>query len=333
MNLALFRRRIVRHGALLLIPVALLLVIAEPVVAGFGITPPYVDNQRLTRGTVYEQKILLVRSDPTDDLRAQITYNIPEIESWFTVDRGTDFIMPKGERQVPIVIRVTVPDDAQFRKYGGAIRIRTSPTEQRSGGGVSIALGAQVDVNLEVVDKILDFVVRRIRVSDLETGRTKWGLFFPGKIRFLMTIENTGNVEYGPTRVVFDIYDNDLETLLETTENTNEIDRVPPFGTAEVVAELPTRLPPGLYRAKYSIYNGDMVAQTNEVSVGVSNVGSVLGYVGYSFDGLSLSDKLKVAAALFIPILLFAVFAFFIIRTRRRMMRRARRVPPPQRYQ
>jgi hypothetical protein len=327
MNQALFGRPHVRQFATFAVSLALFFGITEPALAGFGITPPYVDNQRLTRGTVYEQKILLVRSDPTDDLRTQITMNIPEIESWFTIDRGMDFVMPAGEKQVPMIVKVTVPDDAQFRKYAGAIRIRTSPVKESGGGGVSIALGAQIDVNIEVVDKILDFVVRRTRMSDLETGRVKWGLFFPGKIRFLMTIENTGNVEYGPTKVKFDIYDNDLENLLETTYNTNDIQTVSPFGIGEVVAELPTRLPPGRYKAKYSIYNGDIVAQQNEVTVSISNVGAVLGYVGYSFDGLSVTDKLKLGGAVAVPLLLVIIFIFLIIRTRRRMTRRVRRAP------
>ena len=157
--------------------------------AGFGITPPYVNNDRLTRGTVYEQRIDLVRSDPTEDLTADITMNVPGAENWLSIDRGQKFTMPAGQTDVPIVITVTVPSDAPYKTFKGAIRIRTSSKNVPTGGGVSIALGAQIDVNLKVVDKIYDFNVRQIRVDSLEEGRTKWGLYFPGKIRFYMTIE------------------------------------------------------------------------------------------------------------------------------------------------
>lgn len=292
--------------------------------AGFGITPPYVNNERLTRGTTFEQKITLVRSDPTDDLRAQITMNIPGIESWFTIDRGTDFIMPKGATQVPIYVRVAVPEDAIYKKYKGAIRIRTSPVAESGAGGVSIALGAQIDVDVEVVDQILDFEVRKIRITDLETGRKKWGLFFPGKIRFFMTIENTGNVEYGPTKVQFDIYDQDYETLLETTYNTNRITKIAPFTTEELLAELPTRLTPGAYRAKYTIYRGDEIAQQNEISLSVLTPGAVLGYEGYGFDGLYAEDWVKVVAVILIPLLVLLVIGILLLRLKNAARRRAR---------
>ncbi len=310
-----------RHAAL-----ALLFLLGTPLIAfaGFGITPPYVYNDRLTRGTVYEQKITLVRSDPTDDLRAQVTLNIPEIESWFTIDRGTDFILPKGVTQVPIYVRVTVPDDAVFKKYKGAIRIRTSPVNESGGGGVSIALGAQIDVAVEVVDQILDFEVRKIRITDLETGRKKWGLFFPGKIRFFMTVENTGNVPYAPTKVQFDIYDQDYETLLETTYNTNKIQKIAPFATEELLAELPTRLSPGRYRAKYTIYRGEDIAQQNEISLSVLTPGAVLGYEGYGFDGLYIEDWIKVVAVVTVPLLLFFVIVILALRMRNAARRRAR---------
>ncbi len=292
---------------------------ATPALAGFGISPPYVFNNRLTRGTVFKQQITLVRSDPTDDLTTTITMNIPEVESWFSVDRGQSFLMPKGEKQVPIVITVTVPEDASYARYKGAIRVRTAPADNArpEAGGVSIALGAQIDVDIEVVDKIYDFEVRKIRIDDLEEGRRKWGLFFPGKIRFYITVENTGNTEYGPTKVKFDIYDNQGETLIETTENTNKLKKVPPFGNDEIVAELPTRLTAGKYIAKYTIYKGDEIAQENEINVSIAAIGAVAGYEGYGFDGLSLEDKLKVAAAGSFPIILL-VGVVLMFRDRRK---------------
>ena len=287
--------------------------------AGFGITPPYVNNHRLTRGTIYEQKITLVRSDPSDDLKTEITMNIPEVESWFTVDRGKEFILPKGTTQIPIIICVKVPDDAPYKEFKGSIRIRTSSVAtSTTGNGVSIALGAQVDVDIQVVDKIFDFDIRKIRISDLETGRWKWGLYFPGKIRFFMTVENTGNTDFGPTKVRFDIYDSEMENLLETTENTNKIEKLAPFSIREVIAELPTHLGPGRYKAKFTIFKNDDIAQQNVIDVSISTIGSVAGYEGYGFWGLSLGDKLKVIALIGIPsIILILVILMIVIKRRR----------------
>jgi hypothetical protein len=290
--------------------------------AGFGITPPYVNNSRLTRGTVYQQRIELVRSDPTEDLTTTITMNVPGAENWISVDRGTEFTMPKGVTDVPITITVTVPGNAEFKEYRGAIRVRTSSSNVPANGGVSIALGAQINVDLTVVDKIYDFNVRQIRVTDLEEGRTKYGLFFPGKIRFFMTIENTGNTDFGPTKVHFDIYDSNQETLLESIDNTNNIEKVPPFGIKEVLAELPTRLPAGSYVVKYTIYKNADIAQQNTLNLSIAAIGAVAGYEGYGFDGLSLPDKLKVIAAFAIPLVLLIGIVLALVSRRNRRRRR-----------
>jgi hypothetical protein len=294
--------------------------------AGFGIAPPYVINDRLTPGAVYEQEIIIVRSDPEQDLKAEITKNIPGVESWFEIVQGDSFILPAGKLQVPMVVRVTVPADADYAAHKGAIRIRTSPVDNAApaGGGVTIALGAQIDVNIKVVDKILDFVVRSLRMADLEVGRTKWGLFFPAKIRFLMTVENTGNAPYAPTRVHFDIYDAEMETLLESVDNTNTLPLIPAYETEEIVAELPTRLPQGRYTAKYTVYKGETVAQQGEVNVSIAAIGAIPGYEGYGIWGLSLTDKLKIVGVVLTPItLLLILIGILISRRRRRRRRRA----------
>lgn len=302
---------------------ALMLSLPHLANAGFGITPPYVNNQRLTRGTVFEQKITLVRSDPVDDLKTTITMNIPGIENWFSIDRGTEFIFPKGTTQLPIIVKVTVPEDADYKVYDGVIRIRTAAADQQPTGGVSIALGAQVDVDIEVVDKIYDFEVRRIRAADVEEGRRKWGLFFPGKIRFFMTVENTGNTEFGPTKVQFDIYDDQMESLKETTFNTNDIETIAPFATKEVMAELPTRLGPGRYAVKFTVFKNDEIAQQNQLVLTVAAIGSVAGYTGYGFDGLSMEDKLKVVAAILVPLMLILLTVYIVMRRARRRKRRS----------
>jgi hypothetical protein len=297
--------------------------------AGFGITPPYVYNQRLTRGSVYEQQITLVRSDPVDDLKVEISMNIPGIETWFSVDRGRDFVFPKGTTQLPVIFKVTVPEDAEYKPYKGAIRIRTSSmgSAQPGGGAVSIALGAQVDVDITVVDKIYDFEVRKIRITGLEEGRTRWGLFFPAKIKFFITIQNTGNADFGPTKVRFDIYDSEGETLLESVENTNTLEQIPPFAEKEIVAELPTRLPPGRYTVKYTIFKNDDIAQQNELTLSINPLGTVEGYEGYGFMGLSNSDKLKAVGVAGTPVVLAAVLIAILV-SRRNRRRRMRKIYP-----
>ncbi len=278
--------------------------------AGFGITPPYVTNSSLTRNSVYDQTIFIVRSDPTSDLKATISVDVPGVNEWFTVIEGNEFILPKGEQKVPMTVRVTVPDDADFKQYSGNIRIKTgTPDGAPASAGVNISLGAQIDVDLTVIDReIRDFKVRKIGISDLNEGHKVGWLYFPGKIRFEMLIENTGNVPVAPSDVVFRIYDRGGNVLLEETRKKGAIDLVDPFLTETIFAEIPTRLPQGSYLARFEIKNGDEVKLEGEVNVSILPYGT-LQAAGFGFIGLSLPHKLSVI----VPILFGIVLVFFVI--------------------
>lgn len=294
----------------------MLFVSAHPVYAGFGVTPPYVTNMSLTRNSIYEQTIYLVRSDPSTDLKATISIDVPGINEWFTINQGTEFLLPKGEQKVPMIVKVVVPENAEYKQYKGNIRIKTgAPDDKVSGGAVSISLGAQLDVDITVIDKkIKEFKVRKIGISDLNQGHKVGWLYFPGKIRFEMLIENTGNVAIAPSDVVFRIYDKTGNVLLEETHKKGKIDTVDPFMTESVFAELPTKLPSGSYLARFEIKNDDVVKLDGEVNLSILPYGT-LQAAGFGFLGLSVAHKLS----LIVPI----VFVFFassvvFIRLRRR---------------
>jgi hypothetical protein len=278
--------------------------------AGFGITPPYVTNASLTRNSAYEQVIYLVRSDPTTDLKATVSIDVPGINEWFSVVEGSEFILPRGEQKVPMTVRVVVPDDADFSKYKGNIRIKTgAPDDSVASAGVNISLGAQIDVDLEVIDKeIVDFKVRKIGISDLNEGHKVGWLYFPGKIRFEMFIENTGNVPVAPSDVVFRIYDKSGKILLEETHMKGPIDKVAPFVTGTVFAELPTRLPQGSYLARFEIMNNEEIKLSGEVNMSVLPYGT-LQTAGFGFGGLSIPHKLSVI----VPILFIILMGLMVV--------------------
>lgn len=290
---------------------------AQTAQASFGITPPYVRNTTLTRNAVYEQQILLVRGDPTIPLRALITVDAPEVAGWVEVLEGTSVPLPRGEQKVPITVRVTVPSDAEFKEYRGAIRIKTVPdTEQVAPGAVSISLGAQVEIRLTVIDrKIEDFRIRKVSISDLNEGRKLGWLFFPGKIRFGMLVENTGNVDVAPSKVVFKIYDYGGNVLLEETANKGRVDKVAPYAVGDVMAELPTRLPAGSYLARFEIFNGEDVKHGGELNLSVLPYGT-LQTAGFGFSGLSLAHKISVLLPIF-AFIIGILYTIFTLRSRR----------------
>lgn len=298
----------------LLIPVLFFSAGLHDVFAGFGITPPYVRNTSLTRNSVYEQQILLVRGETNVAQKAEISIDAPDIQDWVEVLEGTEIMMPRGQQKIPMTVRITVPEDAEFRDYEGSIRIRTLPADgEVAAGAVSISLGALVDIDLSVIDRVIkDFRVRKISVADLNEGSNVGWLFFPGKIRFNMLIENTGNVDIAPSSVEFRIFDRAGKVLLEETTHVGRIDTVQPYGTETITAELPTRLPAGSYVARYAIYNDDEMKQEGDLSLNILPEGT-LQTAGFGFIGLSLAHKISVL----LPIFAILIAALYMWRARR----------------
>lgn len=286
--------------------------------AGFGITPPYVSNTSLTRNSIYEQQILLVRGDPNTAQRAEITVDAPEIASWIEVIEGEVISLPRGEQKVPMTVRVTVPDNAEFKTYEGAIRIRTVPESgEVTQGAVNISLGALVDINLTVIDKkIEDFRLRRVSVEDLNEGKKFLWLFFPGKIRFDMAIENIGNVDVAPSKVDLRIYDRSGKVLLEETDNIGRVKRIKPYATETVTANIPTRLPAGSYVARYRVYNGEEVKQEGDLSMSILPAGT-LDTAGFGFIGLSMAHKISILLPIF-SLMIAGLYLFKVLRAKRR---------------
>jgi hypothetical protein len=285
--------------------------------AGFGITPPYVRNASLIRNASFEQQILLVRSDPGIPLKADITIDVPGINDWFSIKEGNSFILADGQDKVPMTVVVAVPENAPYKTYTGSIRVKTgAPDGQVAGGAVSISLGAQIDVEITVIDKqIKDFRIRKISLSDLNEGHKVGWLYFPGKMQFEMLVENIGNVKIAPSKVLFRVYDPSGQILLEETTHTNTISKVKPFEQQTVFAELPTRLPKGAYLTRYEIWNAQELKQESEVSMNILPYGT-LQVAGYGFMGLSMSHKLSVLVPLFV--ILASVIAILVRSTRRR---------------
>jgi len=112
------------------------------------------------------------------------------------------------------------------------------------------------------------------------------------------------------------MYDSTGVVLLEETKNKGRVPKIKPYATAEVVANLPTRLPAGSYLARYKVYNNDEVKQEGEISINILPYGT-LQTAGFGFIGLSVPHKLSVL----LPIFGLLVMILMFIQSRRQRRR------------
>lgn len=232
-----------------------ILLSANLVFAAFGVSPPFVLNDHLLKGSHFEQKIVLSRDKPEQDLRVELTIDAPEIGGWITIDKGLSFVLPEGQQQVPMQVLVDVPEDAEFGSYKGKIAVRTIP-EKSEEGMVTIALGGEIRVELTVTEeKVAEFRVLTCDIPDFEEGKP---------IKLLMKIENTGNVATAPSRVHLDVYDKYHRELLESGDDTN-LDLIEPFNTKEIYAQFPTNLGVNSYWGEIKIFKDEEIIREEKI--------------------------------------------------------------------
>lgn len=217
--------------------------------AGFGISPPLVYNEHLVPGSRFEQEIILSRSDPKEPVEISVEIEAPEIKDWIKIGQGEKFIYPAGQQQFPMTVIVEVPQDAGYGTYYGKMNIKAAPVGAE--GQVRVAIGAQVKIQLRVSGEgFSDFKIRSVSVPDIEEG---WPL------KFVVNLENLGNVKVRPSRVYLEIFDNFYQEKLASGEIL-EMSWVEPFkvGTSEGV--MAVDLKSGQYWVNYEIYkNKDLV--------------------------------------------------------------------------
>jgi hypothetical protein len=282
--------------------------------AGFGVSPPLIQNHQLTPGSTYKQEIMLLRSDAADELRADINLNAPDIASWITLDQGNSFILPKGQLQVPMVVTFKVPKSAQLGNYTGSMDIKVSPVSSTGGGGVSIALGARVDIDLALTNvSQADFLVRMVSIPDFQQlGRPwNWKVWAPifnqffYKIKVVMNLENNGNVKTAPSKVSIEVWDLGKKTMLQSSVDSS-IKKVDPFSSGSVIASFPTHLPAGQYWVKVRIYKEQEIVNYYEIAFSIADPAS--------WDGNNLGIAPWLVAAVLVIIALAIIFLLIKVR-------------------
>lgn len=124
--------------------------------AGFGISPPSVENDHLQPGESYEQTINLARNNPENE---QIVYDLRvtgdrPLPNWVVIPKISDFILPKGQKLTPMEVMIKVPDDAISQEYKGHINFlikNTTVSTPLGGGQVAIGYGGDIFIDITVL--------------------------------------------------------------------------------------------------------------------------------------------------------------------------------------
>lgn len=270
----------IKINILLIIIILNCFVWAQSAQAGFGISPPYVKTIKpIFPGSHFEQSITLLRSSAEEEMEAIIKINAPEIADWITIVQGDVFDLPKDQLRVPMVVMVDVPNKAEIGNYQGYINIQIAPKGKNQGGGVTIALGARVDIDLNITNEtFLDFTVRKFGIPDFEMLKEPWSwkifsMFFY-RVKAAITIKNTGNVKVAPTKVSLEVYDL-TKTILFESSLDKKIKKVEPFKTETVYASFPTKLEAGQYWGKIRVYKDDAIVYKDETIFSVKPPGGL----------------------------------------------------------
>ena len=220
--------------------------------AGFGVSPPRLEEDRLVPGSSVTRTIYLVQGNPESDVPILASVESSTIKDWVSLEQGSEFTIPRGVQQFPFKITIKVPEETELGKYEAVVRVRTNPNPQEGDGNVAIAIGGRIDIDVTVGDDVLvEYNVKSIDILDITEG---------DPLQVQAVINNTGNVSSGPDSATFELFDKFGNTRLAfvTAENT-QFSRVPPFSEEAVVLSfaLNTVIAQGEYRGHVKIYDAD----------------------------------------------------------------------------
>lgn len=286
------------------------LLFASLTLAGFGVAPSQFTNLNLGRGSEQEEKFILVRGDPQEDLKAVIVVKIPGAEDWVTIDKGSEFLLPKGQKNVPMMVKVKVPENAKPGKYHGGIQITALPIEPQKPGTVAINLGVQIDVNLGVSNKeISDLNVRSVKTDDARAGED---------YKFWMEIENRGNFKDAPDKLTFDVYDSAKKSFVEKNEAKKVNEKIEPFKTKMIYAEVSNELSAGSYLLKYKIYKDDKTINEGEAPLSILPGEAKKGIVKFKAFGKNIELKTSVIIVSAIVLIIIALAVCLLVYKKRK---------------
>lgn len=237
--------------------------------AGFGVSPPYISSEKIRPGIRYEQSINLLRSEAEEALELEFILDSPEIADWVSFEGGDSVLMPVGMKKIARKVYIDVPKDADLGNYQGKLIVKTKALSD-TGAMISLSTGAEISIDFDLSDKLYHGLdLKNTVIADYKApgdflsslSITDWFR----KIKLYLTIENTGNADYAPTKISLDIYDIDESNLLFTLLE-EDLDQIKAFRTEEIDISFPVKLNEGQYWGKIKVYDDNKIIYSNKIA-------------------------------------------------------------------
>lgn len=269
--------------------------------AAFGISPPFLNADHLVPGATFSQTIYLVQDQPTEDLGINTDLEVPDaIKSWISIDHGFQFAIPKGTRQFPVVVTIHVPSDAPTSRYSGNLTFTTAPAQA---GQVTIALGANLTINLTVGNDIFEqFSAPLVQLQDIEEG---WSP------RVLVKFANEGNVPESFDSATFDLYDHFDAIRLAYVTKQDGFPETPAFTTKEYVMEFPIDFHLGIgdYWGVVNFYQNQKLIASQKNVFHVLKTGTLSGTFGIVMRFVQENMVALIAGLVLLVVIIVIVFS------------------------
>lgn len=273
----------------------------------FGISPPYVNADHLVPGAIYKQTVWLVQSSVDEDMKIKATLDISDkVKPWIALDKGMEFTIPKGTRQFPVEVQISVPKDTDLAVYNGSLSFTGAPSQS---GQVTIALGAQVSINMVVGNDVYRKIsVPVVKLLDVEEG---WDP------KVYVKFVNDGNVPESFTGATYELLDKFGGVRLAFAQKNKGFEEVPPFSTKELTMDFPIgfHLGIGEYWGKVDFYQDDTLVASQKTVFTVLPAGSLSSRWQRVWSMVTNHWKVEAGA---VGILAIGGFSFGMMRRRRR---------------
>jgi hypothetical protein len=220
--------------------------------SSIGISPSQISIENLKPGLSTIRQIIISRSVTAEDEAFLIVTDNTEGNDWLGFSPSKSVVIKAGENRTEVIVTITVPAEALYKRYSPNIHIIQQKDAQLT--GVSIQSGVVLNFDLLVTDKdVISLKVLSAKVEDIAFG---------SNIIVVLNIENLGNVASAPSKVKLVISDakgNEVKTLESTDTAT-----VKALSTeSQQVIFKDSNLAIGEYLAKLTVYDASNLEMYN----------------------------------------------------------------------